>query len=192
MTKQELERYLEVETVLRLEKVAFSPSGLFACPFHEKRSECMKLYPELNGIACMNENCKDYRKVFGAFDVLQELKSCKAEEARLFGKSLLLKELEELRGVNRKATTKSVVKKKPIPRKDKGLLSYWEDLKNFVLEKGKGKQDFEFNLTEIRERLELSKSTQQRYTKQLLAKGYIELSEGSSNTGYYYKILNWE
>ena len=97
MNKQELERYLEIETVLRLEKIEFTDQGLFPCLFHEKRSECMKLYTELNETACMNENCSHYRKVFGAFELIQEVKQCKAEEARMFGKALLLKELQELR-----------------------------------------------------------------------------------------------
>ena len=192
MTKQEIERYLEVETVLRLEEVAYSSSELFACPFHEKREGCMKLYPELNGVACMNENCSDYRKVFGAFTTLQKLKDCKAEETRLFGKSLLLRELEELRGAVRKELDLVELKITNISRKDKGLLKYWTGLKSFVLEQGGGNQAFEFNLSEIREALGIGKSTQQRYTNQLVSKNYIKKSQGNTNTGYYYQISYWE
>lgn len=154
----------------------------------------MKLYPELNGIACMNENCKDYRKVFGAFDVLQELKSCKAEEARLFGKSLLLKELEELRrkkvpAVVAEKEARRAAQKEDLPdwlRQDKGLLNYWESLKKYV--HGQGVKGYEFKVNETLKALGVKRTTQHGYIKTLRAHGYVVQTAGYSNKGYYYRL----
>ncbi|BDS10666.1 hypothetical protein [Aureispira anguillae] len=191
MTKQELERYLEIETILKLHKIAIDKEGFMSCPFHSNCERSLKLYPELNGVACMRESCSKYRKVLDAFSILQELEGIKTEEARLYGKSLLLRELESYRARKTPVKVQEIGENRSLNKREAVLLKYFEDLKRFVLEKGGGEQGYEFRLGEVREDLKVYKSTQQRYIHELLEKGYIEQSSGSSNRGYYYRILNW-
>jgi hypothetical protein len=192
MTKQELEKYLEIETVLNHYKLSVDEDGFMSCPFHTNCKKGLKLYKELNGVACTRESCANYRKIYNAFEFLQEIKGVKVEEARMYGKALLLKELEQLRELKQEDSFEEIEEKRSLSRSEKGLILYWKKLKGFVLMQGSGNKAFEFNLTEVREQLGVSKTSQQRYIHELIAKKYIKQSSGSVNTGYYYQIMKWE
>jgi hypothetical protein len=188
MTKEELERYLEVESILKMHDIAIDKNGLMSCPFHPNCEGSLKLYRELNGVACMRESCSNYRKVFAAFEVLQELKGCSANEAKLYGKSLLLEELERLRGARKEEKQESAQK---LHKKDKGLVAFWIKLKGLILELGGGNKDYEFSLREIREEMNIAKTSQHRFVQQLVEMDYLCKISGYSNKGYYYQVTNW-
>jgi len=71
---------------------------------------------------------------------------------------------------------------------DGSLRQFFEQLKAFVLKKGK---DYEFNRFELREAIGLSKSQQHYYISRLVEWEYLQ-QKGFANRGYRYKIVHWD
>ena len=69
------------------------------------------------------------------------------------------------------------------------LRDFYEKLKSYVLEKGKG---YEFTRIEIRQELKVSNTQVHRYIKQLVDLEYIEYVGGFNNKGHRYKIVFWD
>jgi DNA primase len=73
---------------------------------------------------------------------------------------------------------------------DGALRMFFEELKNYALEKGG--QNEQFNRREIRQALNLSKTQQHRFLQDLEELEYIRLVGGYANKGYCYKIVYWD
>lgn len=73
---------------------------------------------------------------------------------------------------------------------DGSLRNYFEQVKNYVNEKG-GK-DYEFTRREIRQSLKVSKSQQHFYMQQLQDYEYLAQVNGHANRGFKYKVSYWD
>ncbi len=72
---------------------------------------------------------------------------------------------------------------------DGSLRNFYENLKNYTLKKGK---DYEFTRREIRQALNISKTQQHSYFKELEELEYITQTNGHANRGFKYKISYWD
>jgi len=185
MTKQELERYLEIKTVLELHEIEVGKDGFMSCPFHANCEQSMKLYEELNGVACMRSSCNNYRKIFDAYQVLQELKGFKAEEARIYGKSLLLKELENLRALVKVEESNLLIEEEEgLEVLPKGGMEFLKDLRSY-LKKANRKT---FTSQDLRDSFKIARSTLIKYLKILEANEVIKILSGNRYNGYKYSL----
>jgi predicted transcriptional regulator len=178
MNEQEIGRYLEINKILSHYKIEVNEAGLMSCPFHSNCETNVKLYEELNGIACMKESCSNYRKLFAAFEVLQKLEGIEVDAALLYGKKLLLEELEILRGKNktREEEPKAIEKDKVLG----GSLSlFLVDLEKYVKEL----EEPSFTRKAIEEHLRINKSTLKKYLRQLESQGIIKVIGGNRYRG---------
>ena len=184
MTKQELERYLEIKTVLELHDIEVGTDGFMSCPFHANCEQSMKLYEELNGVACMRSSCSNYRKIFDAYQVLQELKGFKAEEARIYGKSLILKELEQLRSLVKEEDSNILEEVEGLEELPKGGMEFLKALKSY-LNKANRKT---FTSQDLRDTFRIARSTLIKYLKILEANQVIKILSGNRYKGYEYSL----
>lgn len=74
---------------------------------------------------------------------------------------------------------------------DGALRQFYEQLKSYVLEQEAGEQ-YHFTRREVRQALNISKSRQHSYMRELLGLEYLQQVGGHSNRGYQYKILYWD
>jgi hypothetical protein len=72
---------------------------------------------------------------------------------------------------------------------DGSLRNFYENLKSHTLKKGK---DYEFTRREIRQALNISKTQQHSYFKELEELEYITQTNGHANRGFKYKISYWD
>lgn len=72
---------------------------------------------------------------------------------------------------------------------DGSLRNFYENLKSHTLKKGK---DYEFTRREIRQALNISKTQQHTYFKELEELEYISQTNGHANRGFKYKISYWD
>jgi len=72
---------------------------------------------------------------------------------------------------------------------DGSLRNFYENLKTYVLAKAK---DYEFTRREIRQVLNISKTQQHSYFKELEELEYITQTNGYANRGFKYKISYWD
>jgi predicted transcriptional regulator len=178
MNEEELGRYLEINMILSHHKIEVNESGLMTCPFHPNSEKNVKLYGELNGIACMKKSCSNYRKLFAAFEILQKLQGIEKEEALSYGKNLLLEELEILRGKN-----ETIEEGPKRIEKDKVLGG---SLSLFLVELEKYIEELEepiFTRKAIEEHLRMNKSTLKKYLRKLEAQGLIKVTGGNRYRG---------
>lgn len=187
MTKQELERYLEIEQVLAQYGVVVKSDGQLDCPFHRECKGSMQLYKELNGVACTRSSCTEYRKVFTAFELLRKLEGCNLETARLYGKSILLEELEELREEKVKRLSLRSLSSEVLANGKSEILSFWTRLQAYLSMQALPMYEYEFSQSELRRALKLNKSTLQRYLDELLMKDYVEQVSDNKARGYTYR-----
>ena len=72
---------------------------------------------------------------------------------------------------------------------DGSLRNFYENLKSHTLKKGKG---YEFTRREIRQALNISKTQQHTWFKELEELEYITQTNGHANRGFKYKISYWD
>ena len=184
MNTEDLYRYLEIESVLSNYEIEVKPTGKLDCPFHENCTSSMRLYKELNGIACTRSSCANYRKVYNAFEVLQELEQCNKKEAVLFGKGLLLKELDDLRSLLKGKTKQEKLKESnKVVLSEKGA-EFYEELKRYLRERNQTI----FTGKALQKDFRVATSTLKKYLSQLTEQGSIEVIGGSRYRGYEYEL----
>lgn len=183
MNQAELEKYLEVRSILDLKGYELDNKGQLDCPLHEGCTGSWQLYEELNGVACMRSSCRYYQYLFRSIELLQELESCNKKQAVLIGKSMLLKELEDYRSKSKVALESSLSKNTnyEMTRGSEELLSLLQQEFSSV----------SFGFDELRKRvsLEVGKSTLTKYLKTLRDSGYLEIVSGNRYRGYEYKLV---
>lgn len=72
---------------------------------------------------------------------------------------------------------------------DGSLRNFYENLKSYTLKKGK---DYEFTRREIRQAMNISKTQQHSWFKELEELEYITQTNGYANRGFKYKISYWD
>jgi hypothetical protein len=184
MNEQELERYLEINRILSHHKIEVNESGLMSCPFHPNTEKNMKLYEELNGVACMKKSCSNYRKLFAAFEIMKKLQGVEKEEALSYGKKLLLEELELLRG------EKEVIEESPKTIEYIGLSEggkeFLEELKKYMEESSQKI----FTSKEVGKYFRIARSTLKKYLQQFRTNELIEIRGGDQYNGYDYALIS--
>jgi ABC-type dipeptide/oligopeptide/nickel transport system ATPase component len=75
---------------------------------------------------------------------------------------------------------------------DGSLRQFYEDLKQYVINRGENYQDYQFTQREIRQALKISKTQIHRYFTDLINLEYITQTGGYANRGFSYKITYWD
>lgn len=74
---------------------------------------------------------------------------------------------------------------------DKSTRIFFELLKDFIKSKPNG-TTYKFSAREVRQELNISKTSVFKYIKLLLKLEYIQVVEGSANRGFKYTICYWD